>query len=113
GIEPGEIGHHPLGSGAVLTRGAIPHPGLFERLRDVADAEGIPYTVEVAARSTHTDADSVHVSRAGVPTTVVSIPLRYMHSPVELVELGDVEAVVELLTAFASGLEAGADLSRW
>ena len=113
GVEPDEIGHHPLGSGAVLTRGAIPHPGLFERLREVAEAEGIPYTVEVAGRSTRSDADTVHVSRAGVPTTLVSIPLRYMHSPVELVELGDVEAVVELLTAFASGLEAGADLSRW
>jgi putative aminopeptidase FrvX len=113
GVEPDEVGHHPLGSGAVLTRGAIPHPGLFERLRDVAEAEGIPYTVEVTARSTGTDADTMHVSRGGVPTAVVSIPLRYMHSPVELVELGDVEAVVALLTAFASGLETDADLSRW
>jgi putative aminopeptidase FrvX len=97
----------------VLTRGAIPHPGVLELLREVADAEAIPYTVEVAGSGTRTDADAIHLSRTGVPTAVVSIPLRYMHTPVELVELADVEAVVRLLTAFASRLEAGADLSRW
>jgi putative aminopeptidase FrvX len=113
GVEPDEIGSHPLGSGPAITRGAIPHPRIFELLREVAEAEAIGYTVEPAGRHTFTDADVIHLSRAGVPTGVVSIPLRYMHSPVELVELGDVEAVVRLLTAFAHGLDSGAALSRW
>ena len=113
GVEPDEVGHHPLGSGPALTRGAIPHPGLFERLRRVAGDEDIPFTIEAEGRSTHTDADAIHLSRAGVPVTVVGIPLRYMHSPVEVVDLGDLEAVVALITAFALGLEPDANLKRW
>jgi endoglucanase len=113
GVEPDQVGHHPLGSGPALTRGAIPHPGLFERLRKVAQDLDLPFTIEAEGRSTHTDADAIHLSRAGVPVTVVGIPLRYMHSPVEVVDLEDVEAVVALITAFALGLEPDADLSRW
>ena len=113
GVEPDEVGHHPLGSGPVLTRGPIPHPGLFERLRKVADDSDIPFTIEAEGRSTYTDADAIHLSRRGVPVTVVGIPLRYMHSPVEVVELADVEAVVALLTAFAKSLEPNSDFSRW
>ena len=55
-------------------------------------AEKIPFTVEAAGRATGTDADAVHLSRGGVPTALVSIPIRYMHSPVELVQLDDVHA---------------------
>ena len=57
--------------------------------------------------ATHTDADAIHLSRTGVPTAVVSIPLRYMHSPVELVDLEDVENVIRLITAMALRLEDG------
>ncbi len=53
------------------------------------------------------------MSRTGVPTAVVSIPLRYMHSPVELVELGDVEATIEVIAAMALRLEADKPLTRW
>ena len=55
----------------------------------------------------------MHLSRGGVPTAVVSIPLRYMHSPVEMVDLVDVEAVIRLLTALALRLEADTSLARW
>jgi len=54
----------------------------------------------------------LQISRAGIPTGVVSIPLRYMHSPVEMCDLNDVEAVVNLLAAFGSRVKAGVDLSR-
>jgi endoglucanase len=67
----------------------------------------------VAGGATHTDADVIHLSRNGIPTAIVSIPLRYMHSPVELVELPDVEAVIRLLTAVALRLEENQALSRW
>ena len=73
--------------------------------------KGIPYTVETGADS-HTDADDTYLSREGVPTGLVSIPLRYMHSPVEIVELADLEACVRLLVAFARQLEPGASYSR-
>ena len=113
GVEPGELGEHGLGDGAVLTRGAIVNARLNELLDETARAEKIPLATEVSGRGTSTDADSVHLSRAGVPTTVLSIPLRYMHSPVELVELGDVEAAIALITAFALRLEAETSFSRW
>ena len=53
------------------------------------------------------DADGVHISRAGVPTGLVSVPLRYMHSPVEVVSLADLEKIPELLAAFCATLKKG------
>jgi putative aminopeptidase FrvX len=113
GVEPGEVGDHGLGSGPSITRGGIVSRTLNELLDAAAQAEGIETTTEVSGGATHTDADSIHLSRTGVPTAVVSIPLRYMHSPVELVQLDDVEAVIRLITAMALRLETGQTLSRW
>jgi endoglucanase len=105
GVDPKEVGgKHPLGSGPVLTRGSTIHPRVFELLRDTAEQEAIAYTVEASSRSTGTDADAFFVSRAGIPTAVVSIPLRYMHSPVEMVQLDDVQACARLIAAAASRL---------
>ena len=109
GIEVKESGKHELGSGPVLSRGSTLHPRLFELLHDTAEREGIPFTVEAIGRNTGTDADAVHLSRGGVPTALVSIPLRYMHSPVELVALADVHAAARLIAAAARTL--GADVS--
>jgi putative aminopeptidase FrvX len=113
GVDPGELGDHGLGSGPVITRGAIVNRALTDLLDEVAAAEGIEGSTEAAGRSTGTDADVVHLSRTGVPSAVVSIPLRYMHSPVELVELADVEATIKLITALALRLEADTSLARW
>jgi putative aminopeptidase FrvX len=96
-----------LGGGPTLTRGPTIHPDVFELLHDTAGAEGIPFGIEVTRGNTWTDADAVYLSRRGVPTGLVSIPLRYMHSPVETVDLGDVEAAVRLIVAFALGLKPG------
>ena len=112
GIEAKELGKHELGSGPVISRGATLNPGVFELLQAAAEAESIPFTVEASARGTGTDADAIHLSRAGVPTGVVSVPLRYMHSPVELVCLDDVEATARLVAAFARSLEASASFER-
>jgi putative aminopeptidase FrvX len=113
GVEPGELGEHGLGDGPVLTRGAIVNARVNRLLDEAAEAEGIAITTEVSGRATHTDADSIHLSRSGVPTAIVSIPLRYMHSPVELVELADVEATIALIAAFALRLEEDTSLARW
>jgi putative aminopeptidase FrvX len=113
GVEPGQLGKHGLGDGPVITRGAIVSRPVNDLLDAAAAAEGIDCTTEVAGGATHTDADSVHLSRAGIPTAVVSIPLRYMHSPVELVELADVEATIALIAAMALRLEEDQALTRW
>jgi endoglucanase len=110
GVDEKELGSHPLGSGPVISRGARLAPRVYELLVEAAEGADIEYTVEASGSSTHTDADSFQVSRAGIPTGLVSIPLRYMHSPVEVVDLEDVDAVVELLVAFAAKLDADTDL---
>lgn len=112
GIEVKELGKHELGSGAVIDRGSTLHPLVFERLVAAAEAEEIPHTIEVSARYTGTDADAIHLSRMGVPTAVVSVPLRYMHSPVEMVSLDDVDAAARLIAAFARRLEPGTAFER-
>jgi putative aminopeptidase FrvX len=105
GIDAKEAGKHELGSGPVLSRGSTLNHGLFELLLQTAQDEKIPFTVEASARATGTDADAVQVSRGGVPTALVSIPIRYMHSPVELVQLEDVHACARLIAAAALRLE--------
>jgi putative aminopeptidase FrvX len=112
GIDEKEEGSHPLGSGAVISRGSTLSPKVSELLIETAVEEEIDHTISATGRSSHTDADAIQISRSGVPTGLVSIPLRYMHSPVELVDLGDLEATVELIAAFAARLQAGLDLSR-
>ena len=112
GIDVKEAGKHELGSGPVISRGSTLHPGLFELLHDTAEREKIPFTVEASGRNTGTDADAVHLSRGGVATALVSIPLRYMHSPVELVELRDVHACARLIAATALRLDGETSLER-
>jgi endoglucanase len=107
GIDVKESGAHPLGSGPVLSRGSTLNQELFELLFETAEAEQIPFTLEASARGTGTDADAVHLARGGIPTALVSVPLRYMHSPVELVQLDDVDAAARLIAAAA--LRLGAD----
>ena len=104
GVDPKTLGKHELGSGPVIARGSTLHEGIYELLHQTAVKEGIPFTVEANARTTGTDADAVHASRAGVPTGIVSIPVRYMHSPVELVQLSDVAHAVSLVASFARAL---------
>jgi endoglucanase len=112
GIDEKELGSHELGSGPVIYRGATLSPRIFELMVATAEEAGIEHTVGATGNSTGTDADAVQFARSGIPTGLVSIPLRYMHSPVELVDLADVEATIELIAAFADRLDAEIDLSR-
>ncbi|HVY78839.1 MAG TPA: M42 family metallopeptidase [Solirubrobacterales bacterium] len=112
GIDEKELGSHALGSGPVIYRGATLSPKLFELLVETAKEAGIEHTVGATGSSTSTDADGIQFSRSGIPTGLVSIPLRYMHSPVEMVDLADVEATVQLIAAFARRLSVDVDLGR-
>jgi putative aminopeptidase FrvX len=112
GTDEKELGSHKFGSGPVIQRGSTLDPTVFELLHAAGEAEGIPFTVAASARYTGTDADAFHLSRGGIPSAVVSIPLRYMHSPVEMVQLDDVENAAKLIAAFARRLEPGLDLRR-
>lgn len=112
GIDHKEAGKHELGSGPVISRGSTLHPRLFDLLHDTGEAEQIKFTVEAIGRNTGTDADAVHLSRGGVPTGLVSIPLRYMHSPVELVQLDDVHAAARLIAAAAMRLDGETSFER-
>ena len=104
GVDAKRHGDVPLGSGATLSVGSVVHRGLFGALLDTAEREGIPYRVEANPSRTATDGDDTAKARAGVPTAVVSIPNRYMHSPNEMIDPEDLEAVILLLERFLVGL---------
>jgi endoglucanase len=112
GVDEKEAGGGPLGSGPVIGRGSTLSPQVFELLVETAEAEGIEHSISASGRSTSTDADALQISRSGIPTGLLSIPLRYMHSPVEMCDLRDVEAAVNLLAAVGSRLSADHDFSR-
>lgn len=87
-----------LGSGPVLTRGPNMNPNLYNLLVSEAKKTNIPYQVNAEPRGTGTDANAIQLSRSGVATCLVSIPLRYMHSPCELVHLEDLENCIKLIS---------------
>jgi len=98
---------YPLGGGPVLGLGPNIHPGLHAALKAAADRAGMmPYAVEPMPAHSGTDAFAIQVAREGIPTMVVSLPLRNMHTPVEVVALQDVTRVGTLLTEFIAGLDA-------
>jgi endoglucanase len=108
GADPDDEGKILLGGGPTLTRGPSIHQDVFELLHDTASSEGIPFAIEVTAGGdTYTDADAVYLSRVGVATGVLGVPLRYMHSPIETIDLDDIERAVQLIVAFAFRLEPG------
>ncbi len=104
GIEKAKHGDVRLGGGPTVTHGTVNHPRIVERLIEVAEREGIPIQHETTSRFSGTDLDVIFKSRGGVPAALVSIPMRYMHSTVETVDLGDVENTVRLMAAFAASV---------
>jgi endoglucanase len=96
---------YPLGEGITLGWGPNIHSGLYRTFKDLADTQEIPYKMEPLPRHSGTDAIGLQIARAGIPTMVISIPLRYMHTPVEVVTLKDIKRAGRLLAAFAAALD--------
>jgi len=104
-IDKKEHGDVRLGAGPVLSRGAVINPRVLEALADAAKRAQIPVQWQAAPSSTGTDADSIFTTRSGVATAIVSLPNRYMHSPNQLVDLGDLDAAAELIAEFLVSLD--------
>lgn len=107
-----KYGEKKIGGGPILSRGPNINPRIFEGLVAAAKKLKMAYQVDGAPRGTGTDANAIQLVRGGTATAVVSIPLRYMHTPSELVDLQDVECCVQLLVEFAKTLKKG-DHGRW
>jgi tetrahedral aminopeptidase len=95
----------PLNKGITLGWGPNIHPGLYQAFKDIADQLEIPYTMEPMPRHSGTDAYALQIARQGIPTMVVSIPLRYMHTPVEMIARKDIKRAGRLLAEFVNSLE--------
>ena len=108
GIDRTKYGYITLGGGPVIAKGPNINPLVFDRLVAAARKEGIPYQIEAEPSVTGTDARSIQVSREGVPTGLVSVPLRYMHTPTETICLDDLVNAVKLITRFTQDLEPDA-----
>lgn len=100
-----KYGKFALGDGPIISRGPNINPFVFDRLVESAEKNKIPYQIEAEPRPTGTDARAIQVSREGVATGLISIPLRYMHTPSEMLDLKDVENTVRLLTTFCQSLQ--------
>jgi endoglucanase len=96
-----------LGGGPTLGLGPNIHPGLHAAFKLAADRAEVPYGIEAMAAHSGTDAFAIQVAHEGIPTMVVSIPVRNMHTPVEVVALKDIQRTGRLLAEFIAGLEAG------
>jgi endoglucanase len=95
----------PLGKGITLGWGPSIHPALHKAFIELADHLEIPWKVEVMPRRSGTDSDEMQVAAEGIPNMVVGIPLRYMHTPVEMVSLTDISRAGRLLAEFAAQLD--------
>ena len=101
GMDKRRAGDVKIGGGPVIYRGANINPVVFDRLVETAKRGKIPHQIASAAGGTGTDANAMQLSRAGVATGLVSVPLRYMHTPVEVLSQDDLERTVDLLQGFA------------
>jgi putative aminopeptidase FrvX len=104
GNDKKQLGETKLGDGPAIFRGPNINPHVFERLREAAQAREIPVQLRGAPRATGTDANAMQLSRDGVAAGLIGIPNRYMHSPVELVSLGDLECAARLLVEFCASV---------
>lgn len=95
----------PLGKGPTLGWGPNNHPAIFNALKTLAEKQDIPYHLEVMPRHSGTDAYGMQIVAEGFPTQVVGIPLRYMHTPVEVVSIKDIQRVGHLLAEFIANLD--------
>jgi len=104
GIDQAQHGEVKLGGGPSVTHGTCNHPAVVRRLLEVAEKLNIPIQHESSSRYSGTDTDVIFHTREGIPSALVSLPLRYMHSVVEMADLDDVQKVIDLLTGFVESV---------
>jgi len=109
GDEKKKVGDIAMGKGPMIARGPNINSKLFEILVNTAKKHKIPYQVEGAPRGTGTDANAIQLTRAGVATGLISIPNRYMHSPCEVVHLGDLENIAKLIAHTVTSIDDKTD----
>ncbi len=100
GMDKKKVGDIKIGAGPVIARGPNINPKIFDLMVRTAKENKIPYQIEGISRGTGTDANAIQLTKSGVATGLLSVPLRYMHTPVELVSLLDVMNTAKLLKAF-------------
>ncbi len=105
GIDKTKFGEVKLGDGPTISHGHANHVKVVERLEQVAAAREIPLQHESVSLYTGTDTDGIFNVKTGVPSALVSLPMRYMHSPVETVDLRDIERCIDLLAAFVESVK--------
>ncbi len=109
GGDPKRFGEAKLGEGPVITRGANINHKLFDLFVKAAKKNKIPYQVEAIPGGTGTDTNAMQLTKVGVATMLISVPLRYMHTQVETLSLTDLENAAKLVAAFILDLSPGID----
>jgi putative aminopeptidase FrvX len=100
-------GNTKIGAGPTVTHGGCNHSEVVKRIEEIAQAKNIPLQHEAMSSTSGTDTDVIFWTRGGIPSALISLPNRYMHSPVEVVSLKDLEKIPELLAGFARSLKKG------
>ncbi len=106
-VSQAQHGDIKIGKGPAITHGGPNHAEVVARLEKIAGEEEIPLQHEAISSSSGTDTDVIFWTRGGIPSALISLPNRYMHSPVEVVSLKDLEQIPELMAAFAQSLKRG------
>jgi endoglucanase len=106
-VSKAQHGDTRVGKGPTITHGGCNHPEVVARIEAVAKAKRIPLQHEAMSSSSGTDTDVIFWTRGGIASALISLPNRYMHSPVEVVSLKDLELIPKLLAAFAASLKKG------
>ncbi len=108
GTSPGSPAYRtfPLGGGPTLGIGANIHPAIYQAMKDLAESLDIPFTPETMPAGSGTDAMGLQIAQEGIPSMVIGIPLRYMHTPVEMVSMKDITRAGRLLAEFIARLDA-------
>lgn len=111
GVDPKEHGLLVVGKGPTVSRGANVNPTVYRLLNEAAREEGIPIQVSVFPKATPTDAGAMQISRSGVATGLVGVPLRYMHTPSETLSLSDLENCARLVAAYCRRVSPNTDFT--
>ncbi len=111
GVSKTKYGQLDIGKGPSVTRGANANPIVLKMIREACEKEGIPYQMDVAGGGTSMDGNAMQLNRAGMAVGITGVPLRYMHTPVELISLTDIENCAKLMAAYCRSVKPDTDFT--